>query len=55
MSKNTQAILWAVVAAMVAQLGMELSAGNVPIPAQAKWVIPLLVAGISAFSPYFKR
>jgi len=54
-SKNKQAILWAVAAAIVAQFGMELSAGNVPVPAQLRWVIPLIVAGISAFSPYLKR
>ncbi len=55
MSKNEQAIFWAVIAALVASFGQELAAGNVPIPTEARWVIPIIVAGISALSPYFRR
>ena len=54
MSKNERAIMWAVVAAMVTTFGQELAAGRVPLPEELRWVIPVVVAGISALSPYLK-
>ncbi len=47
-------MFWAVVAAAVAAFGQELAAGNVPMPTDWKWVIPIVVMGISAMSPYLK-
>lgn len=51
---NGWAMFWAVVAAAVAAFGQELAAGNVPMPTDWKWVIPIVVMGISAMSPYLK-
>lgn len=55
MSKNVQAVLWAMVAAAVAAFGQELAAGNVPMPQELRWLVPIIVATISATSPYLKR
>ena len=46
------AVVWALVAAGLTQFGMELAAGNVPLPQEVRWLVPILVAVISALSPY---
>lgn len=52
---NGWAIIWAVAAAMLASFGQELAAGRVPISPEWRWLVPILVMGISAMSPYLKR
>ena len=51
---NGWALIWALVAALLAAFGQELALGNVPLPASMAWLIPIIVAGISAMSPYLK-
>lgn len=55
MEKNTQAILYAAINAMLVAFAAQLQAGEVPLPKEIVWTVPLVVAVITAISPYFKR
>lgn len=52
--KNVQALIGAVVVAVLAAFSIELSAGRVPIPADYVWCVPLILAAISAATPQLR-
>ena len=54
MTKNMKSMLWAIGSVILTTFGQEMSAGRVPIPAEWRWVIPMLVAVCVVASPYFK-
>lgn len=51
---NSIAVLFAALNALLVAFGQELTAGKVPIPDEWRWAVPLLVAVITAVSPYIK-
>ena len=54
MNKDAIAAFCAFLNAVLVVLAVQLEAGNVPIPQEWGWAIPMLVAGITAFSPWVK-
>ncbi len=51
---NVLSVILSVVAAGVTVLAMQLSQGAVPIPPNWAWVIPILVAMLTALAPQLK-
>lgn len=54
MSKNWQAAAYAVLNALLVGFAMQLEKGEVPLPKELAWVVPLIVLAITAMSPYVK-
>ena len=52
--KGRLAVLWAAVHAALVVLVAGLADGSVPVPDEAKWIVPVIVAAITATSPYLK-
>ena len=56
MSKNTQAVLWAVVNAGFMALAVAVANGEVAqFPKALLWIFPVVTAMLTAFSPYIKK
>jgi len=56
MSKNTQAILWAVINAGFMALAVAVANDEVSqFPKALLWIFPVITAMLTAFSPYIKK
>ncbi len=51
---NVLSIAISVIAAGVTVLAVQLSQGNVPVPSEWKWAIPVVVAMLTALAPQLK-